>query len=93
MAGVRKLANCDLDLTSFDLSSCKRKKIRGKHHVRIEYEIQIYFGSKKGVLDFLGVYNGAEVGRLSVKFDGQGSEGVNGVHGNGEKAIESCGVM
>lgn len=95
--GVRKLVALDVDLTSFDLSQCERKQVMGRTYVRVDYELRVYFGSKRGVLNFLCVYNGKEAGRVSVTFDGQNSNGASEIHGggggDGEQNAEPCSVM
>lgn len=77
--GVRKLVTFEVDLARFDLSQCERKFLNGSMHVKVDYELRVCFGSKRGVLNFLCVYNGKDIGSVAVTFDGQQApDGSNG---------------
>jgi hypothetical protein len=91
--GVRTLASLEIDLTTFDLSKCERRLIDGRNKIRIDYELKIYFGSKKGVLHFLCMHAGQEAGRTSVTFDGQDSSNNTDDTYRGEQTLKSCSVM
>ena len=75
------------------MSKCERRMIGDYVEVRIRFELQIYFSSKKGVLNFLCMYDGREAGRTSITFDGQDpSFGPDG-HCQSEQQEQSCTVM
>jgi hypothetical protein len=86
--GVRRLATFGVDFSASDLAQCERKVINGCSHVKLDYELRVCFGSKRGVLNFLCVYKGNDIGRVSVTFDGQHADGADN-----DQVDTSCSVM
>jgi hypothetical protein len=86
--GVRKLVTFGVEFSASDLAQCERREINGYTHVKVDYELRVCFGSKRGVLDFLCVYKGNDIGRVSVTFDGQHANGVDD-----DEEEKSCSVM
>jgi hypothetical protein len=87
--GVRKLVTFGVEFSASDLAQCERREINGFTHVKVDYELRVCFGSKRGVLDFLCVYKGTDIGRVSVTFDGQHANGVD----DDNDDEKSCSVM
>jgi hypothetical protein len=51
-----------------------RKTQNDRNYIGLNYDLQVQFGARRGVLCFLYVVNGVELACTSVSFDGQEGE-------------------
>jgi hypothetical protein len=57
-------------------------------------ELQVQFGSRRGVLCFVSVIKGKEAGSVSVSFDGENStDGLFGLNNDTAESSTSCVIQ
>ena len=84
----------EVDLTGLDLDKFEQKEKDGHRMCRLDMELQVQFGPRRGVLCFLSVIKGKEAGPVSVSFDGENStDGLLGLQNENVECATSCAIQ
>ena len=90
---MKKLATVEVDIKGLDLGQFQQKEHNGQMMVKLDMELEVHFGSRRGVLCFIVVVAGKEAGSVSVSFDGDDfTGGLKSVNGPSESAT-SCVIQ
>ncbi len=81
----------EVDLNGLDLSLFEQKEKDGRQLCKLDMELQVQFGSRRGVLSFASMIKGKEAGSVSVSFDGENStDGLLGLQDDLNESPTSC---
>lgn len=92
--GTRKLAVIESDLAEVDISIFEQKMIDGKLIRKVDFDLQIEFGSRLGVLRFMTKIGEQEIGSTTVGFDGRQQLGAIAGSDTGDtETTRSCVIQ
>lgn len=88
--GVQNMATIYLNFRGVDMSSFESRIFGGRSMRRVDCDVTVSFGHRRGVLVFSCTVNGKEIGKTDVIFDSQGTADASGSCADSSMASPSC---